>query len=138
MRVPTIGIIVSLLLCQAGVARDPESHGPSTASAADHTFERAGWPNLLSPHATPSVTPHDGLGYIGGSKLKGGDGRGPMDGTFGFDYQGWKRRPGRIFLGWAHDRQRQPQLGPYRTDTHQVPDPFHGLRPASTEHNEAR
>jgi hypothetical protein len=104
--------------------RDPDHHGPSTASEADHTFERAGYPKNVSHLAVPSLDPHAGPGYIGGSKLFGGDSRGPCDGTFGFDYQLFGWHPGRVFLSWAHDRSHQPQMGSYKTDTYHVPDPL--------------
>jgi hypothetical protein len=124
VRAP-IGIVLSLLFCQGALGRDPDKHGPMTTCPEDHNFDRAGQPQLISHFAIPSIQKHEGPGYIGGGKLVHGDARGPADGTFGFDYQGFGRRPGRVFLGWAHDRPHQPQLGPYRTDTHEVPDPFH-------------
>jgi hypothetical protein len=102
---------------------------PSTAGPEDHTFERAGMPQNISRLATPSVGKHEGPGYVGGGKLIHGDGRGPADGTFAYDYQGFGWLPGRVFLGWAHDR-KQPNPSPYRTDTFHVPDPIslHPLR----------
>jgi hypothetical protein len=123
-RTPTLGIVFMLLFAQVGVARDPDNHGPSTAGPEDHNLDRAGQPQLLSRFAIPGIEKHEGPGYVGGGKLIHGDGRGPTDGTFAFDYQGLGWRPGRVFLGWAHDRAHQPQLGPYRTDTHHLPDPL--------------
>jgi len=94
----------------------------STAGPQDHTMERAGQPRQLSHFAKPGIEKHEGPGLIGGGKLIHGDGPVAYDGTFGWDYQGLGWRPGRVFLGWAHDRKHQPKMGPYRTDTHKVPD----------------
>ncbi|MCE9530907.1 MAG: hypothetical protein K8T89_07265 [Planctomycetes bacterium] len=103
---------------------------PPTANPQDHNNQRAGNPQVVSRHATPSVEKHEGLGYVGGGKLIKGDARGPADGTFGMDYQGFGWHPGRVFLGWSHDRKHQPKLGTYTTDTYKVPDPVahHPLR----------
>lgn len=79
-------------------------------------------PATISRHATASIEKHEGPGVIGGSRLFKGDARAPYDGTFGWDYQGW--HPGRVFLGWSHDRKAQPSLGSYKTETHHVPDIF--------------
>ena len=130
MRVQILAIALCMMISGPATARDPDKLGPSTASPADHTFERAGLPSNVSRLAIPSVEKHEGPGYIGGGRLIRGDSRGPADGTFGFDYQGLGWHPGRVFLGWAHDRSHQPKLGSYKTDTYHVPDifSFHPLR----------
>jgi hypothetical protein len=104
---------------------------PQTESGPEgHTNERSGNPQNTSCLAIPGIEKHEGPGLIGGSRLIHGDGPQRYDGTFGWDYQGFGWHPGRVFLGWSHDRQHQPKLGPYKTDTHNVPDPvsLHPIR----------
>lgn len=93
----------------------------SLSGPQDHTLEKAGNPQEISRWAKPSIEKHEAPGLVGGSRLIRGDGPGEYDGTFGWDYAGW--HPGRVFLGWAHDRKHQSKLGSYKTDTHKVPDP---------------
>lgn len=104
---------------------DPTHRHPSTAV---HTMERAGYPQLVRKHAQPAESPHFTGGYVGGGRLttsKHADGRvTPTDGTWGWDYVGFGRRPGRVFLDWYHDRPKQPKPGPYKTDGPHVPDPI--------------
>ena len=131
MRTLFFGVLtLALVDAESGWAGEKKLiPGSPTTCAEDHTFERAGMPRSVSRLAIPSIEKHEGYGYVGGGKLVRGDARGPSDGTFGFDYQGFGWRPGRVFLGWAHDR-KQPTSGPYRTDTHHVPDivSFHPVR----------
>jgi hypothetical protein len=94
---------------------------------ADHTFARAGFPNVIASWARPSQTPKYMPGYIGGSIAHGGDFPiAPWDGVFGYDYVG-HGPPGRVFLGWAHDPVN-PRMGSYRTDGPRVFDIF-SIRP---------
>lgn len=121
-------LIISLVLVfspMCAVAKEKKLFAPvSTTSELDHDQARAGMPQNISRWATPSIEKREGPGYIGGGKLIRGDARASTDGTFGWDYQGLGWRPGRFFLGWAHDRPDQPKLGTYKTDTHHVPDVF--------------
>jgi hypothetical protein len=125
VRALIIGLaIVSLCFPCRGLADDVKRlPAPSTAGPEDHNFERAGMPQIISCLATPSVSTHEGPGYVGGGRLIHGDCRGPTDGTFAFDYEGFGCLPGRIFLGWNHEK-KEPKPGPYRTDTFRVPDPI--------------
>jgi hypothetical protein len=114
-----------LVLVFAGPVAAQAPHG--TTTAADHTFARAGFPNVIAPWARPSRTPEQMPGYVGGSIPLGGDGPvAPYDGTFGYDYVGYGS-PGRVFLGWAHDPV-YPRPGSYRTDGPRVFDIF-SVRP---------
>jgi hypothetical protein len=94
-----------------------------------HTSERAGCPQCISKHAVCDRGPHDYLGYIGGGCLgRRGEGRGIDEGTIGWDYVLFKKWPGTVFLNWCHCREKQPQVGPYKTDGPYPPDVF-ALRP---------
>src|SRR5207244_1233242 len=88
--------------------------------------ERAGYPQEVSRLAAPAYGPHDAGGWVGGGRLaliRKPDGRAPAtDGTWGTDYVGLGRRPGRVFLDWWHDRPHQPMPGPYSADGPHVPD----------------
>ena len=116
---------VALLAWWATAANSQTPRG--TTTAADHTFERAGFPIVVAQWAQPSLTPKEMQGYVGGSVALGGSGPiFPRDGVFGYDYVGYGP-PGRVFLGWAHD-PRYPRMGPYKTDGPRVFDIF-SIRP---------
>ncbi len=98
-------------------------------SKAVNTMERAGNPQQISCLAMPGRTPCYTAGYTGGGIFrftsKHQDPRDLMqDGTWGSDYTLFGKFPGRIFLGWAHDRKHQPPRGDYTTDGRHVPDPI--------------
>jgi hypothetical protein len=85
---------------------------------ADHTMERAGYPQSVRPHAIPSVTRFDNAGYVGGVTLKHNNllGRGPgsavgpvYTGVFATDYTGFRQHMGRVFLAASND----PSKGRY-------------------------
>jgi hypothetical protein len=114
-----------------------------------HTMDRAGYPQLVKPHAVPSVTPRDAGGYIGGGRLlhnrmfaRGPVATGPVaDGTFGTDYAGLRLRPNRVFLAPSYDPSLGPSIGRlYRTDGPYVPDvgTVRPLRNAVIEKREAK
>jgi hypothetical protein len=116
-----------LLLIFAFVGSAAAQSPQGTTTAADHTFARAGFSNVIAPWARPNRTAAQMPGYIGGSIPFGGDGPiAPVDGTFGYDYVGYGP-PGRVFLGWAHDPV-SPRPGSYRTDGPRVFDIF-SVRP---------
>jgi len=137
MRATFLSLSVLLVTAASGMAQERKllPHR-STAGPEDHTMERAGNPLELSPFAKPGIEKHEGPGLIGGSRLFHGDGPVAYDGTFGWDYQGLGWRPGRVFLAWSHDRKHQPKMGPYKTDTHKLPDPvtLHPLRKVLEKH----
>jgi hypothetical protein len=87
-----------------------------------HTHERAGYPLELSPLAKPGITPNYGVGTVGGSKLFKGTGPTKDEGIFGWDYVGFGRRPGRLFLNWARGSKVYPAHNGYKTDGPHVPD----------------
>ena len=100
-----------LALTAAAQAGDPI---PLGSDGCDHTFARAGHPEIVSRCAQPSNTPAYGGYYVGGgSPCKGGP-PGPLEGTFGWDYFGCRRWPHRIALGWAG--RYQGGTGAYKTD----------------------
>jgi hypothetical protein len=121
-------LAVALALGVAGVARaGDEDLTHRFPSPAVHTHERAGYPRQVSKRAKPGRTHAYTGGYVGGGMLaifpRKPDGREVRyDGTWGWDYVGFGRRPGRVFLDWWHDRPKQPQPGPYKTDGPHVPD----------------
>jgi hypothetical protein len=83
-----------------------------------NTFDRAGFPQMLSNHAIPTNTINECGHYVGG----GGGGllhrAGPRcvnEGTWGWDYVG-RFPPRRVFPAWNHGRRYQGGTGRYRTD----------------------
>lgn len=114
-------------------------------AAPPRTLADAGDPQLLSRFAAPGRTRHYGGGYTGGGRpivfAQRLDGRDPhTDGTWGWDYVLFGRRPQRVFQGFWHDRPHQPSIGTYKTDGPHVPDvvalkPIQRLRHAA-EKNE--
>lgn len=98
-------------------------HAANPCGELDHTHSRAGNPLSIAPWAKPAVTCRYLGGYVGGGCLRHGEGRDlERDGTWGLDYVGRGRWPQRIFLGWCHDRCKQPKNGTYQTDGRHVPD----------------
>jgi hypothetical protein len=87
-----------------------------TSKEAAHTLQNAGNPQQLHRFAIPSITKREQVGYIGGGKTRNGDAPLQYDGTFGMDYVGRPRFFNRIFLGWYHDRARQPLTPSYKVD----------------------
>jgi hypothetical protein len=114
-----------LLLLTAALLASSEPANAQT-TAADHTFARAGQSNVVAPWARPTRTPKEAPGYVGGGRpfpAWSGEGRGPLDGTFGYDFVGYGLYPGRVFLGW-YGPEAGPPGGPYRTDGPRVFDIF--------------
>ncbi|QEL16955.1 hypothetical protein [Limnoglobus roseus] len=90
---------------------------------AVHTHEALGTAKPLGRFATAGIERNESGGYIGGSKLVRGEGRGVQDGTFGWDYTGFGRRPGRFFLGWYNDSPKQSAFLPkYNSEGPRVTD----------------
>lgn len=104
-----------------------------------HTHERAGTSKTISRWAVAGISSHETGGYIGGGKLIHGEGRGVQDGTFGFDYTFFGRRPGRIFLGWHNDstKHQTPILPRYAAEGPRVTDVF-ALQPFKKAVREAK
>jgi hypothetical protein len=123
---------VLIAVALGAVATELRAETPmGTTTEADHTFARAGFPDVIAPWAIPSQTPKKARGIVGGSIPWGG--AAPVartEGVFGYDYVGYSD-PGRVFLGWAHDPV-YPRPGTYRTDGPRVFDIFsiHPLRKA--------
>ncbi|MGL4421065.1 MAG: hypothetical protein ACRCZF_10405 [Gemmataceae bacterium] len=111
-------------------AEEPKRYAertPTVKHPPAHTAERAGTVLPFHAHATPTLTSAYSTGYVGGGKLIHGSPRATApvaDGTFGWDYTGFGRRPGRIFLGFGGDRPRSSDFQKkYTTDTFKLPDP---------------
>jgi hypothetical protein len=106
------------------------SSASAQTTAADHTFARAGQSNVVAPWARPTRAPKEAPGYVGGGRAFpawSGEGRGPLDGTFGYDFVGYGLYPNRVFLGW-YGPAAGPPGGPYNTDGPRVFDIF-SVRP---------
>jgi hypothetical protein len=143
MRAIVTFCVVSLVVAPAW-AEEKEPFPARTTQMThnmQHTHERAGTVKQFSKFAIGGIGSHEAGGYIGGGKLVHGEGKGPLDGTFGWDYVGLGRRPGRIFLGWFHDSPKQGEFLPrYNTEGPRVKDfvaaqPYKkAIREARTEH----
>jgi hypothetical protein len=70
-------------------------------------------PLAVACGARPVNTPHYDGYYVGGGAVRRGDDRGPLDGTWGWDYSGccYGRR---VMLGWWHGRRYQGGTGAYK------------------------
>lgn len=119
---------VAVLAAWPATADEPDADRTHRfPSSAVHTFERAGQPTTQHKWAVPSRSPHHAGGWVGGGRLalfpRTPDGRAAAtEGTWGWDYVGLGRRPGRVFLDWWHGRPAEPAAGPYRTDGPTPPD----------------
>ncbi len=128
MRVWLFG--AGLALAGPAVAEEPDADRTHRfPSPAVHSFERAGQPQAVSRWAVPGRSPSHAGGWVGGGRLaiwpRTPDGRAPAtDGTFGYDYVGLGRRPGRVFLDWWHARPHEPSAAPYSTDAAHYFDPL--------------
>src|SRR4051794_35233696 len=70
-----------------------------------HSFDRAGYPNQDSNFPYPS-NPHNYTGYyVGGGCPFGGEGPGPQDGTYGWDYVSFWKHHYKVMLSWCHRYQ---------------------------------
>lgn len=113
--------------CGSSVAEEKEPFAARTTMfhiPARHTPEGTGTVKPYSRLATAGVTRFETGGYVGGGKLVRGDGPGVQDGTYGWDYVGFGRRPGRIFLGYFHDApsHQMPFLPKYNAEGRRVTD----------------
>lgn len=72
--------------------------------------------------AIPSDTGRYGGGYVGGGGHWLGCDRCPLDGTWGWDYEGLLVKK-RIWLSWLHGRRHQGGGGKYKTDGAHFPHP---------------
>ena len=131
-----------------GAVAADKTHRFPQSLRRQNTPERAGYPQHVSRLATllPTLSPHYTGGYVGGGRLvlfrKNLDGRyAETDGTLGYDYTLFNRRPGRVFLNWWHGRPLEPGVGTYDPDGVHVPDPvsrhfFQKLLTGGREHHE--
>jgi hypothetical protein len=125
VRTPAV-CAIALLACGPAAADEPKrfvERTPYPRIPDAHTHANAGTDCGLRKHARPGIEKHEMGGYVGGSGLVRGEGRGPCEGTFGWDYVGFGRRPGRIFLGFLYDQPRQTLFYPkYNADKPKVKD----------------
>jgi hypothetical protein len=120
-------LTIAVVIAPAALGQSAAPRGSTTA--ADHTFERAGQPQVIAPWARPTRTPKEAPGYIGGGRsfpAFAEENRGPLNGTFGYDYVGYGS-PARVFLGWYRSPAAPPG-GPYQSDGPRVFDIF-SVRP---------
>jgi hypothetical protein len=90
----------------------------------------------VAPWAIVGATRYESGGYVGGGSLRGnnmlarGAASGPTQtGTFGWDFTGFRLRPGRVFLAPSTDPSSGSPIGRnYRTDGPHIVDVF-SLRP---------
>ena len=128
----TFAIISLVAGATVAAANDPErenryaERAPLPKRPGDHTPERAGTVDVVSARAKPTLTSHYTTGYVGGGGLARSNPRSTgcvTDGTFGWDYTLFSRRPGRIFLGFLGNKPHQPTFQPkYNTDGPEVED----------------
>lgn len=116
-----------------GAVQTDKTHRHPQKPNRPNTDERAGHPQSLSRHAVlpPKYSSHYAGGWVGGGRFvlfpKKRDGRDIMnEGTWGYDYVLFGRKPGRVFLDWWHGRKREPGMGTYDPDGVPVPDPLAG------------
>jgi len=125
MRRGVLAVCVAGLLGPAVAAEDAPRYAERTPlphRPAAHTQERAGNPATVAPWAVPGVSRYEAGGSVGG--------------TFGWDFVGFRLRPGRVFRMAASNPEH---AAGYRTQGPHVPDVF-SLRPfrrAVLEKNEA-
>lgn len=86
-----------------------------------HTFERAGYPNEISKCARPSENCTYGGYHVGGGCPCSGGPPTCHEGTWGWDYVGFKCLRPKVMLNWCRDRY-QGGTGAYKTDGPPVPD----------------
>lgn len=135
-------ILVAVAFAGAARAEEKEPFAARTSKfviPARHTAEGTGTTKPLSRLATGGIGSHESGGYIGGGKLVHGEGRGVAEGTFGWDYTFFGRRPGRVFLGWHNDstRHQTPILPRYAAEGPRVTDVF-ALQPFKKAVREAK
>jgi hypothetical protein len=88
-----------------------------TPADSPGAHQRAGWPLATAPWAIPSDNGRY-VGYaVGGGCPYPRHAEPPtaVEGTWGWDYQGWLL-PRRVILGWWHGRRTQGGTGAYQTD----------------------
>ncbi len=97
------------------VAVEPPILTPIEHTEGDHC--RAGWPQETSCLAVHSDTGHYVGYYVGGGNpcCRKGDLPHPDEGTWGWDYSGWRFHR-RVMLNWWHGRRYQGGVGAYATD----------------------
>ena len=105
--------ITCLLTTGTAVASDPiPARTPADVIPRTHTHERAGTTGQAK-YTQTGIGRFDGFGYVNGS-------------TFGSDFIGFGRRPGRLFPGlWPNGRTAKSFSDKYATDGPiHVPDPI--------------
>lgn len=102
------------------------------------TMQRAGYPQEVAWWAVSGISKHNTGGYIGGATVchnnalhRGvGAATGPLQtGTFGWDFAGFRMRPGRVFLAATPTGANRSDIARnYLAEGPRVPDVF-ALRP---------
>jgi hypothetical protein len=102
------------------------------------TLQRAGYPNTIAWWAIPGQSRFQTAGYIGGATPQGnhvlargpGAATGPLTtGVFGWDFAGFRMRPGRVFLAPTPTGANRSDIARnYWAEGPHVPDVF-ALRP---------
>jgi hypothetical protein len=97
---------------------------------------RAGFPRIVSCLAIPSQTPAYYGYFVGGGRVFGGNGAGPLEGTWGWDYGGRCLYNPCLVLGFGSTHY-QGGTGSYKTDKGpKVPNPLGYKIPSHNEHGE--
>ena len=113
----------ALLVLAIGVRAGDEPI-PIGSGACNHTFDRAGHPEISSKLATASDTGNSIGYYVGGGCAFRGGPPGPEQGIWGWDYIGPAWLPHNIVLGWCQRCREQGGTGAYQTDGPRVPNIF--------------
>lgn len=110
-------LLILTFACGVSAASDPfPARTPPDLIPREHTHERAGTVGTVK-YSQPGIGRFDGFGYVNGA-------------TFGSDFMGFGRRPGRLFPGlWPDGRTTKSFAKNYATDGPiHVPDPI-GTKP---------
>ncbi len=108
MRATLLSALLAASLIGCRSANNVE-HDPEQAE------QRAGNPTSVAPWARPSDTGRYDAYRVGGGAPCRGEGPGPDEGTWGWDYRGLCL-PSLTALGWYHGRREQGGTGAYATD----------------------
>lgn len=144
------GVLAVLLFAPAAGAQERfVERAPLPKHPPPDTMARAGHPQTVAWWAVPGVRKHEAGGYVGGGSIKGNRvlargsyaAPGPrLDGTFGWDFIGFRDRAARVFLAPSADPADGAVVARnYRAEGPTVPDVIarRPLRKAVLEKKEA-